>query len=252
MVLFKRKPVQYLPRPVWVIPETNEVFTNYEPYLQRMDFYKQKRFICEITGHSGLTFFEALRSEMEESREVNSAFPDALKEPILRRIQFSTVSRVDNLVDEIYEVSNRRVADDVHLDLPSFRPADNWQEFKQDFYPGEPVLILLEDNTRLHGMIRDKANFAEQRYPDGTLKTPAYATYLVKVLDRPNEEALLDQDHITRDRKTFTKQMLRAFIKNNVTRESWNGAPWLVKPSIAEEYKIPTDVPKNLHQGTKK
>lgn len=34
---------------------------------------------------------------MEESREVNSAFPDALKEPILRRIQFSTVSRVDNL-----------------------------------------------------------------------------------------------------------------------------------------------------------
>lgn len=49
---------------VWVIPETNEVFTNYEPYLQRMDFYKQKRFICEITGHSGLTFFEALRSEV--------------------------------------------------------------------------------------------------------------------------------------------------------------------------------------------
>lgn len=62
---------------------------------------------------------------MEESREVNSAFPDALKEPILRRIQFSTVSRVDNLgrfilgrylrhfvkanmrmlVDEIYEVT---------------------------------------------------------------------------------------------------------------------------------------------------
>lgn len=49
---------------VWVIPETNEVFTDYEPYLQRMDFYKQRRFICEITGHSGLTFFEALRSEV--------------------------------------------------------------------------------------------------------------------------------------------------------------------------------------------
>lgn len=91
--MFKRKPVQYLPRPtidddnsevrperldscmvigkwlitmmqVWVIPETNEVFTSYEPYLQRMDFYKQRRFICEITGHSGLTFFEALKSEV--------------------------------------------------------------------------------------------------------------------------------------------------------------------------------------------
>ncbi|PKX99937.1 chromatin remodeling complex WSTF-ISWI, large subunit [Aspergillus campestris IBT 28561] len=235
MVLFKRKPVQYLPRPaieddsseVWVIPETNEVFTNYEPYLQRMDFYKQRRFICEITGHSGLNFFEALRSEMEESREVNNIFPDALKEPILRRIQFSTVSRVDNLVDEIYE------------------------EFKRDFYPGEPVLILLDDNTRLHGIIRDKANFAEQLHPDGSVKTPAYAMYLVKVLDRPNEEALLDHEHITRDRKTFTKQMLRAFIKNNVNRESWNGAPWLVKSSIAEEYRIPTEVPKHLQYGAK-
>ncbi|KAL5361147.1 chromatin remodeling complex WSTF-ISWI, large subunit [Aspergillus floccosus] len=235
MVLFKRKPVQYLPRPVieddssevWVIPETNEVFTSYEPYLQRMDFYKQRRFICEITGHSGLTFFEALKSELEESREVNNSFPEALKEPILRRIQFSTVSRVDNLVDEIYE------------------------EFKQDFYPGEPVLILCEDNARLHGVIRDKVNFADQLYPDGTIKTRGYATYLVKVLDRPNEEALTDQEHITRDRKTFTKQMLRAFIKNNVTRESWNGAPWLVKPSIAEEYRISTEVPKHLQYGAK-
>ncbi|KAJ5098078.1 hypothetical protein N7532_005079 [Penicillium argentinense] len=235
MVFFKRKPVVYLPRPViqdenaevWVIPATSEVFTSYEAYLSRMDFYKQRRFICEITGHSGLNFFEALRSETEESREVNNTFPEALKEPILRRIQFSTVSRVDNLVDEIFE------------------------EFRTDFYPGENVLILLEDTTRLHGIIRDKANFAEQLYADGTIKTPAYARYLVKIQDRQNEEALLDHDHITRDRKAFTKLMLRGFIKNNVTRESWTGAPWLVKPSIAEEYKIATEVPKHLQYGAK-
>lgn len=112
-------------------------------------------------------------------------------------------------------------------------------------------MILLRDNTRLHGIIRDKANFSEQLNPDGTVKTPAYARYLVKVTDSPNEEALLDQEHITRDRKTFTKQMLRAFIKNNVTRESWNGAPWLVKQSIADDYKIPTEVPKHLQYGAK-
>lgn len=125
------------------------------------------------------------------------------------------------------------------------------KEFKQDFYPGEPVLILLTDNTRLHGVIRDKANFSEQLNPDGSIKTPAYARYLVKISDSANEEALLDQEHITRDRKTFTKQMLRAFIKNNVTRESWSGAPWLVKQSIAEDYRIPTEVPKNLQYGAK-
>jgi hypothetical protein len=69
----------------------------------------------------------SLVNQTEESREVNNTFPEALKEPILRRIQFSTVSRVDNLgmypqrdfqlncannrfftVDEIYEVSSLR------------------------------------------------------------------------------------------------------------------------------------------------
>lgn len=109
----------------------------------------------------------------------------------------------------------------------------------------------MEENLRLHGMIREKANFQEQRYTDGTIKFPAYARYLVKVLDRPGEEALLDQDHITRDRKAFTKQMLRAFIKNTVTRESWSGAPWLVKPSLAAQYKIPTEVPKDLQYGAR-
>jgi hypothetical protein len=73
----------------------------------------------------------------------------------------------------------------------------------------------------------------------------------VKLVNRHNEEALLDDEHLVRDRKTFTKQMLRSFIKNTVSRESWNGAPWLVKPSIAEEYRIDTEVPKHLQYGNK-
>lgn len=34
---------------------------------------------------------------MEASDEVEDAFPDALREPILRKVQFSTISRIDNL-----------------------------------------------------------------------------------------------------------------------------------------------------------
>ncbi|EFR04759.1 DDT domain-containing protein [Nannizzia gypsea CBS 118893] len=203
MVLFKRKPVQYLPKPtidddnseVWVIPETNEVFTNYDHFLQRMNFYKQRRFICEITGHSSLTFFEALTSETEGSREVNSAFPESLKEPVLRRVQFSTISRIDSLV-------------------------------------------------------REKAKFPEVMH-EGRVERRASSRYLVKLTNRNNEEALVDDEHLVRDRKVFTKQMLRSFIKNTVTRESWSGAPWLVKPQIAEHFHIDTEVPKHLQYGNK-
>ena len=34
---------------------------------------------------------------MDASAEVDDAFPDALKEPILRKVQFSIISRIDNL-----------------------------------------------------------------------------------------------------------------------------------------------------------
>jgi ATP-utilising chromatin assembly and remodelling N-terminal len=235
MVLFKRKGVSYLPSPtieddsadVWIIGHTKEFFTSYESYLQRMDWYKQRRFTCEVSGRSGLSFFDALRSEQAGSREVDEAFPDALKAPVLRRVQFSTTSRIDNLVDEVYD------------------------DFKSDYFPGETVTVLANNGDRLEGRVRDKAKFAKALAEDGTVLREAFSRYFVRLTKSKNEEALVDDDHIMRDRKVFTKQMLRSFIKNCVTREAWNGAPWLVKQAIAEEHRIKTDVPPHLQYGYK-
>ncbi|ETN39705.1 uncharacterized protein HMPREF1541_05931 [Cyphellophora europaea CBS 101466] len=235
MVLFKRKAVFYLPKPaveddaedIWFIPQTGEIFTTYESYLQRMDWYKQKRFTCEVSGRSGLSFLDALRSELAGSREVDQAFPDALKGPVLKRVQFSTTSRIDNLVDEVFD------------------------DFKNDFYPGEIVTVMLDDSQRLNGRVREKAKFAEQRDADGNVTRKAFTRYFVRLIDRPDEEALADDDHMARDRKIFTKQMLRSFIKNCVTREAWTGAPWLVKSEIAERYHIDSNVPQHLRHSYK-
>lgn len=61
----------------------------------------------------------------------------------------------------------------------------------------------------------------------------------------------MDEEHIVRDRRTFTKQMLRSYIKNTVNREAWNGAPWIVKQNVAEEYRISTEVPAHLRYENK-
>ncbi|KXX78014.1 Imitation switch two complex protein 1 [Madurella mycetomatis] len=233
-VLFKRKPVQFLPVPdiedeqqeVWHIPQTGEVFVTYEDYLSRLDFYKQKRFICTISGHSGLTFFDALESELAGAAEVDQAFPEALKGPILRRVQFQTVSRIDSLVDQIYD------------------------EFKNDYYPGEAVTVHILGGERLHGVVRDKTRFGSKVLPDGTV-TPPFSRYFVSLDERPDEEAVVDDAHIFRDRKVFTKSVLRSFIKKTVTREAWNGAPWLVKHDVAEQYHIDTRVPPHLRYDNK-
>ncbi len=52
--------------------------------------------------------------QMVGAVEVEQAFPEALKGPVLRRVQFQTTSRIDALVDQIYD------------------------EFKADYYPGKP------------------------------------------------------------------------------------------------------------------
>ena len=145
---------------------------------------------CEVSGRSGLSVFDALRSELAGSREVDQAFPEALKEHVLRRVQFSTTSRDDNLVDEVFD------------------------DFKNDFYPGELVTVMLDDGQRLNGRVRDKAKFGPSYNPDGTVRRLGFSRYFVRLTDRRDEEALVDDNHIMRDRKILTKQMLRSIINN--------------------------------------
>ncbi|RAL60541.1 hypothetical protein DID88_009737 [Monilinia fructigena] len=150
---------------VWLIPATGEYFLDYEQYLARMDFYKQVR-------NSPNNSYLALKSELTGAQEVEEAFPNALKAPILRRVTISNY------------LSNRYLGDLI------------FDEFKSDYYPGEVVTVHVVTGDRLTVF-------------DG----------------RPNEEAVVDDAHITRDRKIFTKQVLRSFIKKTVTREAWTGAP---------------------------
>ena len=124
------------------------------------------------------------------------------------------------------------------------------QEFKQQFFIGEAVYVTLDDPTRgrLHGILREKISFKATYWEDGELDHPAYSRYFVTLPNKPNHEAVVDDDHIFRDRKAFTKQMLRSFLKNSLHREPWSGAPWQVKSPLAKEYRISEQIPPQLRQ----
>lgn len=136
------------------------------------------------------------------------------------------MSRIDNLVDRIYD------------------------EFRHDYYPGEAVTVEISTGERLQGTVRDKTRFGSKVQPDGSVGQP-FSRYFVSLHDRPEEEAVVDDHHISRDRKVFTKSVLRSFIKKTVTREAWNGAPWLVKHEYAFMYHIDTRIPIHLRHDTK-
>jgi len=50
---------------VFYLETTNECFTNYEEYFERMMLLNSCIWTCAITGRSGLTFDEAKESEKE-------------------------------------------------------------------------------------------------------------------------------------------------------------------------------------------
>nr|POE59377.1 imitation switch two complex protein 1 [Quercus suber] len=166
-------------------------------------------------------------AESKSSNAIESVFPDVLKGPILRKVQFAVISRIDDLVNTIFD------------------------EFKRDFYPGEEVTVTFDDGEQYNGMIREKAQFPMIRGPNGEVQRKAFSRYFVPLKEMGDREALLDDSHIRRDRKIFTKQNLRSFLKHSLQRESWNGAPWLAKEPLAIQYHLSMEIPAHLMQDAK-
>ncbi|KAL8841461.1 MAG: hypothetical protein Q9170_000924 [Blastenia crenularia] len=123
---------------------------------------------------------------------------------------------------------------------------DVFKDFKSDFYPGESVIVKFDDGGRAPGMLREKTKFPELLRPDGSIERPAFARYFVSFSNGMDEDTVANTADLTRDRKTFTKQRLRSFLKKTIDHEAWAGAPWCIKPRIAEEYRISNEIPSHL------
>ncbi|ABN66362.2 imitation switch Two complex 1 [Scheffersomyces stipitis CBS 6054] len=238
MVLYKRKQVTFVPPPeipsdlsteVYFIRETKEWFLTYDEYLARLDYYHKRKFVCEITGNSCLNFFEALESENKEIKGVEKNFPEALREHILRFLQFNRITRLDQLVDKVYSV------------------------FKNDYFPGETIYIRAgtitnigsesdaehTSSTKQRGTIREKVQYGQS---DGV--TTKYL--VVRLTDM--QQSIVTTDKISRDRNHFTKWLIKTFIKLTMSRSHKVGAPWVVKDKFAKKYRIPQEYPDDLKQ----
>ena len=71
-------------------PPAHTPWPPHRAYAARMSFYRLKQFQCEVTGKSGLDYFQALESERQEARTMHSRFPDQLKAAVLKAVQWRT------------------------------------------------------------------------------------------------------------------------------------------------------------------
>lgn len=252
MVLYKRKQVTFLKPPpvphdlnqeVFYIPETKEWFINYEDYLNRLDYYRRRKFVCEITGNSCLTFYEASQSEIKEIKGVEKNFPEALREHILRFLQFNRITRLDQLVDKVYSVFKNDYfpGETIFIRGPNFTnssPPSSYEPSSPPPIDSSEDLPTSSTSLRLKGVIREKVQYSN---PSDGLTT----RYLVARL-QDGQQAIVTKDNISRDRNHFTKWLIKTFIKLTMSRSHKVGAPWVVKDKFAKKYRIPQEYPDDL------
>lgn len=253
MPIVKRKPVQPLSlseslggaerrdtAPVFYMAATGEVFADYEyvargsltcsQYAARLSYYHQRIFQCELSGKSNLTYFEAAESEAQHMLAIQRRFPDPLKMPVLRAVQFQITGRLDNLVEQLSE------------------------RLRDRFFAGEQ-LIAEVDGERLHGVVRAAAA------PSATAEAPHGAHELgmqltlshadaaaadppggyVYSLHTPGRSLELRADALSRDRLVFSKSVLRKFLRESVVRDAHVGSPWTVRETLAKRYGLPSE-----------
>ncbi|KAJ2918942.1 hypothetical protein MD484_g1379, partial [Candolleomyces efflorescens] len=266
-------------RQVFYLHTTGEIFETYESveYAARMSFYRLRQFQCEVTGKSGLDYFQALDSERQEALTLHSRFPEPLKSAVLKAVQWQVVGRLDHLVEAVYDRFKDRYfkGEFVIVDLagtkfqarvervypPKYSDANARDSFQ------ETALNALEAE-KPHSIGGDlKISLQESVDQDG----PHNYYYWVKLLelekdkghekgkgkasvDKPDGKLVgslveVQSAMMSRDRLAFSKSILRRFIRDCVDRDAAVASPWTVKPILAARYGVDSVMPEETRKG---
>nr|GAT49763.1 predicted protein [Mycena chlorophos] len=266
---------------VFFLNQTGEIFDTYEQYAARMSFYRQKQFQCEVTGKSGLDYFQAVESEQQEARVLHHRFPQPLKAAVLKSVQYQVVGRLDHLVEAVYERFKDRYFKDerILVDLGGvkygarvekvFTPKYNEDTAARDNYkpamPGGKSVEFPDGEDAPHpisGDLKEPAKDANAR------DDPNLYFYWVHIIefDRNKGESskaakdvengkMIDSirevqcDMMSRDRLSFSKSILRRFIRDCVDRDAAVSSPWVVKAAIAKHHGIYIEPPETMKKA---
>ncbi|KAJ7630650.1 chromatin remodeling complex protein [Roridomyces roridus] len=271
---------------VFFLHQTGEIFDTYEAYAARMSFYRQKQFQCEVTGKSGLDYFQAVQSERQEARTMHARFSEPLKPAVLKSVQWQVMGRLDHLVEAVFERFKDRYFKDerVLVDLGGTKYYARVDKvFPPKYNNDTEARDAHKPNTAASSSASPDENEEDPPHNiSGDLKEPAKDAnakddpklyyYWVHILELEKEKShdkakataaknaekdgkMIDSlrevqcDMMSRDRLSFSKSILRRFIRDCVDRDAAVASPWTVKPFIAKRYGVVSEMPEETRKG---
>ncbi|XP_015879710.2 uncharacterized protein LOC107415821 [Ziziphus jujuba] len=214
MPLLRRKPFPLAEPPkdleprelVYQVRFTKEIFRDYHEYLNRINLYRQRVWMCRVTGKTSLTYEEALVSEKRATEKVQQ-FPKEVVVPALRTIQYSMLSLKD-LADTIAAKLQNCLYVGAEL---SGKKDDGVYRCK--------ILKVLEDG----GTVRYKVAWVDRSK---------------KVV----ETSVMTGEDLIQKKQPFSRNVLKSFIRESTCRSS----PWVLHDELARKHGISTDLPEDL------
>ncbi|TYI30989.1 hypothetical protein ES332_A05G422800v1 [Gossypium tomentosum] len=215
MPLFKRKPFDLAKPPedlepselVYQVRFTKEIFRDYQEYLNRINLYRQRVWMCKSTGKSNLTYEEAMVMEKHAIQKVQQ-LPNDLVAPALRIIQFSMLSLRD-----LADLVTKKLQKDLFVGAELYGKKDD------GLYPCR-VLKIVEN---------------------GVGKTQ-YEVALLGENKKITENAILHGEDLVWKKTPFNRKILKSFIRESTCRS----IPWVLHEKLAQKHGISTDLPEEL------
>ncbi|XVE83512.1 hypothetical protein DITRI_Ditri16bG0093500 [Diplodiscus trichospermus] len=215
MPLFKRKPFGLAEPPedlesnelVYQVRFTKEIFRDYQEYMNRINLYRQRVWMCKSTGKSNLTYEEALVSENHAIQKVQQ-LPNELVVPALRIIQFSMLSLRD-----LADLIAKKLQKDLFVGAQLYGKKDG------GLYPCRVLKLV--------GNGGDKIQYE--------------VAWVVKNKKTTESSILLGEDLVWK-KPPFSRNILKSFIRESTCRS----IPWVLHEKLAQKHGILTDPPKEL------
>ncbi|CAJ0914464.1 unnamed protein product, partial [Mesorhabditis belari] len=228
MPLYNKRPWEKISPPKGLAPDikvyyceaTDEIFTSYDEFFDRLMELNSTVWSCEYTNKSNLTFFEALESEQDAMKQLGQ-FPQYLEIPILWLVQELTCrGRFEDLLNDVYNF------------------------LKDRYFIGEEVTLSEgKKPATVIGITVDTNNYKEpaEKLKDMHAPSPEAYSYTLRIhgVEGENREKTgVQYMNIYRNKRVLGRQNLKLFLKNKCSVRNQEGERYVVLDKYLNRHGI--------------
>ena len=236
MPLYGSRPVKLIPHPADLDPKTkvfpirftDEIFTEYDAYCQRLDFYRLPKFSCKYTGKSGLNYEHALEHEQRIKATISTDIPSEYHSLIFNEIQYSQL-RLTELVNTIHSKVEAKFQDMNQAQTMTTVPV--------------PESGVKSNSLDIDTDTDTNTNTSNQNEFKNAVRSPGTNT------TSPTSKKSKGSKGQKVVKCPVKKHQIRTQIRVAATQEYWKGAPWILDPEIAAKHCISTEMPPDVMEA---